>query len=248
MNNSLQEGGRRAEERGQPRGLGGWRGQGQGGRGPAPRAGASLRQLQRAECWSLRGEQRGRLRGAGRTSKPGPVFPLCWGGGSSGQPAKVAERLRGDNAARRKWAGPAPPGAWRREHSLSHPGRDMGARAWGTGAWAWDVGAGRARGAGAQGQGAGRGGTGVGPGAGCGAGRGHLGAGPGVSSSGPPTVPSRPSVESCGSWFHLGLGVTIPGLGRGAARARSALRCCTGPGAMTVSSSVWLSPSSSCAA
>lgn len=224
MNNSLQEGGRRAEERGQPRGLGGWRGQGQGGRGPAPRAGASLRQLQRAECWSLRGEQRGRLRGAGRTSKPGPVFPLCWGGGSSGQPAKVAERLRGDNGARRKWAGPAPPGAWRREHSLSHPGRDMGARAWGTGAWAWDVGAG------------------------CGAGRGHPGAGPGVSSSGPPTVPSRPSVESCGSWFHLGLGVTIPGLGRGAARARPALRCCTGPGAVTVSSSVWLSPSSSCAA
>lgn len=224
MNNSLQEGGWRAEERGQPRGLGGWRGQGQGGRGPAPRAGASLRQLQRAECWSLRGEQRGRLRGAGRTSKPGPVFPLCWGGGSSGQPAKVAERLRGDNGARRKWAGPALPGAWRREHSLSHPGRDMGARAWGTGAWAWDVGAG------------------------CGAGRGHPGAGPGVSSSGPPTVPSRPSVESCGSWFHLGLGVTIPGLGRGAARARSALRCCTGPGAVTVSSSVWLSPSSSCAA
>lgn len=224
MNNSLQEGGRRAEERGQPRGLGGWRGQGQGGRGPAPRAGASLRQLQRAECWSLRGEQRARLRGAGRTSKPGPVFPLCWGGGSSGQPAKVAERLRGDNGARRKWAGPAPPGAWRREHSLSHPGRDMGVRAWGTGAWAWDVGAG------------------------CGAGRGHPGAGPGVSSSGPPTVPSRPSVESCGSWFHLGLGVTIPGLGRGAARARPALRCCTGPGAVTVSSSVWLSPSSSCAA
>lgn len=150
MNNSLQEGGRRAEERGQPRGLGGWLGQGQGGRGPAPRAGASLRQLQRAECWSLRGEQRARLRGAGRTSKPGPVFPLCWGGGSSGQPAKVVERLRGDNGARRKWAGPAPPGAWRREHSLSHPGRDMGAWAWGTGAWAWDVGAGRARGAGAR--------------------------------------------------------------------------------------------------
>lgn len=102
------------------------------------------------------------------------------------------------------------------------------------------------------------------------AGRGHPGAGSGMSGSGPTTTsPRTPRRGSCGSWFHLGLGVTMPGLGGRGSRAegqpgpggrdglcpprrqaralalgksRSTLRCCTGPVAMTVSSPVWLSP------